>query len=364
MCYDGGGETSGRQEAGPDSPSRRAFSRLLLAGTGLAALTACTPAQPNTPSGTPGPTPGPTPGTGSATQTAAATASSSPLPASTGGDRAGVRRQRRRRLPAVGRGRPSIGRGARAAAFTHGPHQPVGDRQQAPAALPRHLCAAGSGPAGRPPGHLRRGGAAEQHDGGRGGEDVRCRGRRRRRHYPGQRIPFVRDADGNLRQLREVPRARPRPTPPRPGRAIPSTRRAGRSTSATAAAPIPSCPSSRTGRRRSGPRPMPTVSASWSATRGCCTKSPGITTSPGTCASSARRRPRTWPPAASARSRNTSAWSRPGLPLGGAGRADFPHLCHHDAGTRRRNRPTRRRTRQRWGNPARRDAAAGTIPAG
>lgn len=74
MCYDG---TAGRQEAGPDSPSRRAFSRLLLAGTGLAALSACTPAQSFTPSGTPGPTPDPAPGTGSATPTAAA-ASNSP----------------------------------------------------------------------------------------------------------------------------------------------------------------------------------------------------------------------------------------------------------------------------------------------
>jgi|GEM_PF-714872 len=82
MCYNGGGETSGRQEAGPDSPSRRAFNRLLLAGTGLAALTACTPAQPSTPFGTPGPTPGPTPGNGSAAQSAAASASGSPLPAS------------------------------------------------------------------------------------------------------------------------------------------------------------------------------------------------------------------------------------------------------------------------------------------
>ncbi|BCW72271.1 M15 family metallopeptidase [Arthrobacter sp. NicSoilB8] len=82
MCYNGGGETTGRQEAAPDSPSRRAFTRLLLAGTGLAALTACTPAPPNTPSGTPGPTPGPAPGLATATPSAAASASGSPLPAS------------------------------------------------------------------------------------------------------------------------------------------------------------------------------------------------------------------------------------------------------------------------------------------
>ena len=194
------GRDSGRQEAGPESPSRRAFSRLLLAGTGLAALSACTPAQSYTPSGTPGSTPGLTPGMD-------------------------VRRRRRRRAvglagkhpagdsdardvvgcPAVGRGVPSIGRGARAATFAHGPHQPVGDCQQAPAALPRHLCAAGSGPAGRAAGHLGRGGAAEQYDGGRGGEDVRGGSSGGRHHYPGQRLPFVRDADGYLRRLREFP---------------------------------------------------------------------------------------------------------------------------------------------------------------
>ncbi|SKB46065.1 D-Ala-D-Ala carboxypeptidase. Metallo peptidase. MEROPS family M15B [Arthrobacter sp. 49Tsu3.1M3] len=76
MCYDDADGTAGRQEAGPESPSRRAFSRLLLAGTGLAALSACTPAQSFTPSGTPGPTPGT--GTGSSTPTAAAAASTPP----------------------------------------------------------------------------------------------------------------------------------------------------------------------------------------------------------------------------------------------------------------------------------------------
>ncbi|CAH0164452.1 Putative carboxypeptidase YodJ [Arthrobacter sp. Bi26] len=78
MCYDNADGAFGRQPASPDSPSRRAFSRLLLAGTGLAALSACTPAQSFTPSGTPGPTPDPTPGMGSATPTAAAAASSPP----------------------------------------------------------------------------------------------------------------------------------------------------------------------------------------------------------------------------------------------------------------------------------------------
>jgi D-alanyl-D-alanine carboxypeptidase len=58
VCYDDADGTAGRQEAGPEPPSRRAFSRLLLAGTSLAALSACTQAQSFTPSGTPGPTPG------------------------------------------------------------------------------------------------------------------------------------------------------------------------------------------------------------------------------------------------------------------------------------------------------------------
>lgn len=78
MCYDDADGTAGRQEAGQESPSRRAFSRLLLAGTGLAALSACTPAQSFTPSGTPGPTPG----TGSSTPTAAAAASTPPATSS------------------------------------------------------------------------------------------------------------------------------------------------------------------------------------------------------------------------------------------------------------------------------------------
>ncbi|RKR20546.1 M15 family metallopeptidase [Arthrobacter oryzae] len=82
MCYQGGGEASGRREAGPDSPSRRAFSRLLLAGTGLAALAACTPGSASAPAGTPEPGPSPVTGTGSATPSATATASHPPLPAS------------------------------------------------------------------------------------------------------------------------------------------------------------------------------------------------------------------------------------------------------------------------------------------
>ncbi len=79
MCYHGGGEASGRREAGPDSPSRRAFSRLLLAGTGLAALAACSPGPASAPAGTPEPGPSPAAGTGSATPSGAATGSHSPV---------------------------------------------------------------------------------------------------------------------------------------------------------------------------------------------------------------------------------------------------------------------------------------------
>ena len=78
MCYDDADRALGRQSAGPGSPSRRAFSRLLLAGTGLAVLSACAPDQSPTPSGTPGSSPGPVPGTGGATPTAVAAPSGSP----------------------------------------------------------------------------------------------------------------------------------------------------------------------------------------------------------------------------------------------------------------------------------------------
>ena len=83
MCYDDTDGAFGRQSPSPDSLSRRAFSRLLLAGTSLAALSACAPAQSFTPSGTPGSTPGM--GTGSATQSAAAAASASPASGPTTG---------------------------------------------------------------------------------------------------------------------------------------------------------------------------------------------------------------------------------------------------------------------------------------
>lgn len=45
MCYDGSAERAAGTGAVPGPPSRRAFSRLLLAGSGLAALSACSPGE-------------------------------------------------------------------------------------------------------------------------------------------------------------------------------------------------------------------------------------------------------------------------------------------------------------------------------
>lgn len=46
MCYNPPAEHPAAPESVPCPPSRRAFSRLLLAGSGLAALSACTPGEP------------------------------------------------------------------------------------------------------------------------------------------------------------------------------------------------------------------------------------------------------------------------------------------------------------------------------
>ena len=89
------------------------------------------------------------------------------------------------------------------AAFPHRPGEPLGGGQQAPPALPRGLRPGRSRPAGGAPGRLRRSGAAEQHDGGCGGADVRGGGGGRRRPDAGQRIPFLRDPDGDVRRLCE-----------------------------------------------------------------------------------------------------------------------------------------------------------------
>ncbi|SDK52001.1 D-Ala-D-Ala carboxypeptidase. Metallo peptidase. MEROPS family M15B [Arthrobacter sp. ov407] len=82
MCYDDTDGAFGRQSPSPDALSRRAFSRLLLAGTSLAALSACAPAQSFTPSGTPGSTPGPTPGMGGGTPTSSPSATPTPATSS------------------------------------------------------------------------------------------------------------------------------------------------------------------------------------------------------------------------------------------------------------------------------------------
>ncbi|WP_427129838.1 M15 family metallopeptidase [Pseudarthrobacter sp. S9] len=87
MCHDGAGDVTGRQTAGPGSPSRRAFSRFLAAGAGLAALTACTPDAASPPSSavvTSRATPTPAPAaTASSTAAGSPSATAEPPPAST-----------------------------------------------------------------------------------------------------------------------------------------------------------------------------------------------------------------------------------------------------------------------------------------
>ena len=86
MCHDGSAERPVAPEAAAP-PSRRAFSRLLLAGSGLAALSACTPGEaPPTASAPASPTSlaSPTAATAGTTATASATAGpfAEPLPGS------------------------------------------------------------------------------------------------------------------------------------------------------------------------------------------------------------------------------------------------------------------------------------------
>ncbi|MDQ0849306.1 D-alanyl-D-alanine carboxypeptidase [Arthrobacter sp. B3I9] len=71
MCHDAAGNQH-RPESGAPGPGRRAFGRLLLAGSGLAALAACAPGTP----------PAPLPGASSASTTAAPAAGASPSPSS------------------------------------------------------------------------------------------------------------------------------------------------------------------------------------------------------------------------------------------------------------------------------------------
>ena len=165
----------------------------------------------------------------------------------------------------------SAHRGRGPEVFPDRSREPVGGGEQAPAALPRDLRAGRPGPARRPAGRLRRGGAAEQHDGGGGRADVRGRGGGRRRPDPGERLPLLRHPDGHLQRLRGRRGGAPRRIPRPPARATRSTRPAGRSTSATAAGPAASSPASPSSRPQCGPRPMPTASVSWSATPGWST---------------------------------------------------------------------------------------------
>ncbi|HSO91356.1 MAG TPA: M15 family metallopeptidase [Arthrobacter sp.] len=82
MCYDGSAEY--RVVPGPAAgpPSRRAFSRLLLAGSGLAALSACTPGDALPTASAQGSPASPFATTAGTSATAGATPSAEPLPGS------------------------------------------------------------------------------------------------------------------------------------------------------------------------------------------------------------------------------------------------------------------------------------------
>lgn len=85
MCYDGSAERPVAPDAVACPPSRRAFSRLLLAGSGLAVLSACTPGDPLPAASAPASTAFPSSTTAGATATVSATAagpSAEPLPGS------------------------------------------------------------------------------------------------------------------------------------------------------------------------------------------------------------------------------------------------------------------------------------------
>jgi D-alanyl-D-alanine carboxypeptidase len=72
MCQDGAGKLTGGPTVRPGAPSRRAFGRLLAAGSGLAAVAACTPV--------PAPQPSPLSSISTATATPAASPSAAPPP--------------------------------------------------------------------------------------------------------------------------------------------------------------------------------------------------------------------------------------------------------------------------------------------
>ena len=83
MCYDGSAEHPEAPESVSPAPSRRVFGRLLLAGSGLAALSACSPeaARP-TSSAAAAPSAATTTFTATPSATASATPSAEPLPGS------------------------------------------------------------------------------------------------------------------------------------------------------------------------------------------------------------------------------------------------------------------------------------------
>lgn len=82
MCYKGPAERPAAPESVAVPPSRRAFSRLLLAGSGLAALSACAPgdARPTASAALSPVSPSPTTADTTASASATATPSAEPLP--------------------------------------------------------------------------------------------------------------------------------------------------------------------------------------------------------------------------------------------------------------------------------------------
>ena len=84
MCYDGSAERPVAPERAGLAPSRRAFSRLLLAGSGLAAMSACSPGEARPTSSAPASPSAATATTAATTASASAAAppSAEPLPGS------------------------------------------------------------------------------------------------------------------------------------------------------------------------------------------------------------------------------------------------------------------------------------------
>ena len=97
----------------------------------------------------------------------------------------------------------------------------------------------------------------------------------RRHHDPGQRLPFLRHADATYNSyVNSRGQAEADTASARPGYSEHQTGWAFDIGDGSGADSF-HAPASPTSRRRSGPRPTPTGSASWCATRGCSTRSPG-----------------------------------------------------------------------------------------